>query len=57
MQSTIARQKLASYPADHVIEIASNACAILEFDQASEMIELGYKKAQESLSQLSNKTE
>lgn len=55
MQSTIARQKLASYPADHFIEIASNACGILEFDLASEMIELGYKKAQESLGDISNK--
>ena len=49
MQNTIARQKLAAYPADHVIEIASNACGILEFDRASEMIELGYKTAQENL--------
>ena len=57
MQSTIARQKLASYPADHFIEIASNACGILEFDQASEMIELGYKKAQESLSKISSNIE
>lgn len=55
MQSTIARQKLAAYPADQIIEIASNACGILEFDRASEMIELGYKKAQESLGEISNK--
>ena len=53
MQSTIARQKLAAYPADHFIEIARNACGILEFDLAPEMIELGYKKAQESLCQIS----
>lgn len=52
MQSTIARQKIAAYPPDHVIEIARNACGTLEFDRASEMIELGYKKAQESLSHL-----
>lgn len=49
MQSTIARQKLAAYPADYFIEIARNACGTLEFDRASEMIELGYNKAQESL--------
>ncbi len=49
MQSTIARHKLAAYPADYFIEIARNACGTLEFDLASEMIELGYKKAQESL--------
>jgi len=47
MQSTIARQKLAAYPPDQVIEIARNACGILEFDRASEMIELGYYKTKE----------
>lgn len=52
MQSTIARQKLAAYPADFNIEIARNACGTLEFDRASEMIELGYVKAQESLGAL-----
>jgi NTE family protein len=53
MQSTIARQKLAAYPADYFIEIARNACGTLEFNLASEMIELGYKKAQESLGKMS----
>jgi len=52
MQGTIARQKLAAYPADHVLEISRNACGILEFDRASEMIELGYKIAQENLSKI-----
>ena len=56
MQSTIARQKLAAYPADYNIEIARNACGTLEFDRASEMIDLGYAKAQESLGSLLNKT-
>lgn len=51
MQSTISRQKLAAYPADYFVEIARNACGTLEFDRGSEMIELGYKKAQESLCQ------
>ncbi|MFT6987295.1 MAG: NTE family protein [Psychromonas sp.] len=45
MQSTIARQKLASYPADYTIEIARNACGVLEFDRAQEMIDLGYQQA------------
>ena len=49
MQSVISRQKLAAYPADYVIEIARNACGILEFDRAQEMIELGYKRAQQVL--------
>jgi NTE family protein len=52
MQNTIARQKLAAYPPDIVIEIARNACQTLEFDRASEMIELGYRRATESLSQV-----
>ncbi len=50
MQSTIARQKIAAYPPDHVIEIARNACGTLEFDRAAEMIDLGYRRAQESMS-------
>jgi NTE family protein len=56
MQSTIARQKLAAYPADQYIEIARNACGTLEFDLADEMIELGYQKAGESLGQVSHFT-
>ena len=51
MQSTIARQKLAAYPPDCIIEIARNACGTLEFDRASEMIALGYGSAQEQLAQ------
>lgn len=53
MQSTIARQKLAAYPPDYFIEIARNACGTLEFNLASEMIALGYQKAEESLGRLS----
>ena len=52
MQGTIARQKLAAYPPDHIIEIARNACGTLEFDRASEMIELGYRSAREHLTQV-----
>jgi NTE family protein len=49
MQGTIARQKLAAYPPDIIIEIPRNACRTLEFDRASEMIELGYRKAKKCL--------
>ncbi len=52
MQSTIARHKLAAYPPDVAIEIARNACGTLEFDRAAEMIDLGYRKAGESLKPL-----
>ncbi len=49
MQSTIARQKLAAYPPDLIIEIPRDACRTLEFDRAAEMIELGRKVAETSL--------
>jgi NTE family protein len=49
MQETIARQKLAAYPAEHLVEIARNACGTLEFNRAAEMIELGYNRAQKCL--------
>jgi NTE family protein len=52
MQSTIARQKLAAYPADYFVEISRNACGTLEFDRADEMITLGYNTANSSLSAL-----
>ncbi|MGA3114721.1 MAG: patatin-like phospholipase family protein [Syntrophobacteraceae bacterium] len=51
MQDTIARQKLAAYPPDIIIEIPRNACQTLEYDRAPEMIELGYIKAKECLAQ------
>ncbi|BBN58432.1 patatin-like phospholipase family protein [Hydrogenovibrio marinus] len=52
MQTTISRQKLAAYPPDYLIEIASNACGTLEFDRAKEMIRLGYDMADEQLNKL-----
>ncbi|WP_417227218.1 patatin-like phospholipase family protein [Amphritea sp.] len=52
MQSTIARQKLAAYPPDQFVEIPRNACRMLEFDRATQMIELGYQAAQKSLQHL-----
>ncbi len=51
MQSALARQKLAAYPPDAIIEISRNACRTLEFDRALEMIELGYRRAHECLTQ------
>jgi len=49
MQATIARQKLASYPPDVLIEIPRNVCGMLEFDRAAEMINLGYNRAEQVL--------
>lgn len=52
MQNSIAKMKLASYPPDLEIEIARNACATLDFHRSAEMIELGYKKAQQTYNML-----
>ncbi|MEZ8695861.1 patatin-like phospholipase family protein [Vibrio lentus] len=49
MQSTIARQKLAAYPADITLEIPRNACGTLEFDRSQEVIDRGYHLAQAKL--------
>ncbi len=52
MQSTLARQKLAVYPPDMVVEVARNACGTLEFNRAAEMIDLGYQRAEACLKSL-----
>ncbi len=49
MQSTIARQKLAAYPADITLELPRNACGTLEFERSKEMIDRGYHLAQVTL--------
>jgi len=50
MQGAIARQKLAAYPPDIVLEVPRNCCGTLEFDRAAEMIELGYSIAAKTIS-------
>ena len=47
MQSTIARQKMAAYPPDILVEMPRNLCGIYEFHRAAELIELGYRTAAE----------
>ncbi len=47
MQSTIARQKMAAYPPDVLVEIPRNLCGIHEFHRAAELIEVGYRAAAE----------
>ncbi|MCJ9428880.1 patatin-like phospholipase family protein [Kordiimonas marina] len=49
MQGTIARQKLAAYPPDHLIEIPRTASKMLEFHRSAELIDLGYRKAEQYL--------
>jgi NTE family protein len=46
MQSTIARQKLAAYPPDLVIDIPRDAARTFDVDKASEMIALGRRVAE-----------
>ena len=52
MQSTIARHKLASYPPDFLIEIPSNAAAVMDFDKADELIELGHEYGRRCVEQM-----
>jgi len=49
MQGTIARQRLAAYPADIEISIPRNICMTLEFDKADELIQMGYEQAERRL--------
>ena len=49
MQGTIARQKLAAYPPDILIEFPRNACGTFDFDHAAEIIELGRNRTQKRL--------
>jgi len=52
MQSAIARQKLAAYPPDYVLEIPKNACGMLDFHRAAEIIDSGYEKAEKHLGRM-----
>lgn len=45
MQGTIARQKIAAYPPDILVELPRNLCGILDFDRAPEIIDAGYRAA------------
>jgi NTE family protein len=56
MQSAIARQKLAAYPPDLVIDIPRNAARTFDIDRAAELIEIGRNAAEEALGQASEST-
>jgi NTE family protein len=45
MQGVITRQKLAAHPPDLLIEIPRDACGLLDFERAAELIALGYELA------------
>ena len=50
MQGSITRFRMAAYDPDHLIEIPRDACGLLDFHRAEEMIALGYELAEASLS-------
>ena len=52
MQTTIAKFKLAAYSPDYIIDIPKNACAFFEFERATEMINIGRKRASEVLANI-----
>lgn len=49
MQGSIARQKIAAYPPDAVLDIPINLSSLLDFDKAGPIIEHGYDLAGEHL--------
>jgi len=49
MQNAIARSRMADNPPDHLISIPRNKCGTLEFDRSAEMVEYGYRLAEEQL--------
>jgi NTE family protein len=51
MQSMIARFKLASYSPDVIIMIPKNASGFFEFERASELIEIGRRRADQAFNQ------
>jgi len=52
MQGAIGRLKLAAYSPDILIDIPRDACAFYEFYRATEMIELGRRRARSVLKAL-----
>ncbi len=49
MQSTIARQKLAAYPPDLILEIPRDAARTFDVDRAADLIQLGREVAEANL--------
>lgn len=49
MQDRIVRYQIAAHRPDILIEIPNDACGVLDFHRADEMIELGYRRAQAAL--------
>ncbi len=56
MQSTIARQRLAAYSPDAIVEIPRNVCAFHEFHRAGELIAVGHQMAHTALARFAQRT-
>jgi NTE family protein len=50
MQNSIGRLKSAAYSPDYIIDIPSNTCTFYEFHRAQEIIQIGYRRAADTLS-------
>jgi NTE family protein len=55
MQSTVAKLKLAAYAPDVVVEVPRNACGMLDFFRAEEMIALGRQLAEDALGHINDR--
>ncbi|MEA2072146.1 MAG: patatin-like phospholipase family protein [Campylobacterota bacterium] len=51
MQGSIARMKLATYPADIEIDVPRNLCGTFDFNKAEEIIKYGYKLCETTFNQ------
>ncbi|MCW8194570.1 serine protease [Proteobacteria bacterium 005FR1] len=49
MQDLIARYQMAAYRPDTLIEISVDACGLLDFHRARDMIDLGYRQARRAI--------
>lgn len=51
VQNSMARLKLAAYTPDYIIDIPVNACSMLDFHRAEEMIKIGHERAVRTLTE------
>lgn len=54
MQGTIARQKIAAYPPDCVLDIPINLCSMMDFDKTGPLIQYGHDLAARKLPSVLN---
>ena len=49
VQTVLTQFKLAAYRPDLLVEIPRNLCTFFEFHRATELIEFGYRRTEETL--------